>query len=544
MSTPSLRTPAEVIEDAIPILKRLKEKYDDDKYYFDFDLALKYIKFISILKHTAGELGGVNFQLLPFQIEFIASSLAVLRRDNNRRRFKTAILHIPRKNGKSELLGAIIVLMYFLDKEISKEIYTIASETEQAKIVFKVAQSMIKQTNYFEQFVTFYKSTRTIESKGDFSDVVKVLTSNADSKDGLRANVLIADEAHSYKDDSLYKVVEESMISRVEPITFMISTAGYNVEGFYYNRLDYARKVNQGIIKDDTMFSMIFEANPERWDREEEWVRCNPALGYGVRLENLRDMYIRALHSGTEEVSFKTKHLNIWTSSSDTFISNEIWNQSFVSELPDIDYAKLRCWGGLDLSSVSDLTSFYLVFEYEDSLIIKGKNYLPKEKLREKSRNDNVPYENWVRDGFLTLTDGNVVDYDYIYRDIKEAMSKYKKIKNIGFDRWNSSQLISKLLDEKVPMVGFGQGFASMSAPTKQLEKMALEKRIITNDTALRWAVSNIILQKDAAGNVKVDKSKVKQKIDPAVALIIALGMWIPEQKKDFAYESRGIREL
>lgn len=539
-----IRSQKEILELAVPILKKLKKKYDDDKYYFDSELAFKYIKFISMLKHTAGEMGGKNFQLLPFQIEFIASSLAVLRRDDNRRRFKTAILHIPRKNGKSELLGAIIVLMYFLDKEISKEIYTIASETEQAKIVFKVAQSMIKQTNYLEQYVTFYKSTRTIESKGDFIDVVKVLTSNADSKDGLRSNVLIADEAHSYKDDSLYKVVEESMISRVEPITFMISTAGYNIEGFYFNRLEYARKVNKGIIKDDTMFSMIFEADPSNWQDEQEWIKCNPALGYGVRLENLRDMFTRALHSGTEEVSFKTKHLNIWTSSDDTFIKDYVWNKNMVDFLPEVDYSKLKCWGGLDLSSISDITSLYFIFEYEEKLIIKGKNYLPKEKLREKSRNDNVPYENWVKDGYLIVTEGNVVDYEYIKRDIKEAMSKYKKISSIGFDRWNSSQLISNLMDDKVPMVGFGQGFASMSPATKQLEKMALENRFITDDPVLRWAISNIILHKDAAGNIKPDKGKVKQKIDPAVALIISLGMWIPEQKKEIAYEGRGIREL
>lgn len=538
-----IRTQEQVIADAIPILRQLQKKYDSEKYYFDYDLALKYIKFVSFLKHTAGELGGVNWQLLPFQVEFIASSLAVLHRDTQKRRFKTAILHIPRKNGKSELLGAIIVLMYFMDKEKAKELYTIASETEQAKIVFKVAQSMIKQTGYLENLVNIYKSTRTIESKGEFSDVVKVLTSNADTKDGLRCSTLIADECHSYKDDSLFKVVEESMISRSEPITFMISTAGYNLEGFYYQRLDYARKVEQGIIKDDTLFSMLFEANPENWQDEQEWIKCNPALGYGVKLENLRDMFVKAQHSGTEEVSFKTKHLNIWTNSADTFIQDYIWQQN-MGELPDDEYLKkLPCYGGLDLSSVSDLTAFVLIFIDAEKIYIKSKSYLPKENLRQKARNDEVPYETWVKQGHLSLTEGNVVDYKNIEREIIDACSKYK-VKSIGFDRWSSHDIVTRLLEQRVNMIAFGQGWASMNAPVKLIEKTALEKNFISNDPMLRWCISNVVVVRDASDNYKFDKSKVKQKIDLAVALAIALGMYIPDIAKKYAYMERGLREL
>ena len=538
-----IRTSEQVIADAIPILKELSREYDSEKYYFDYELALKCIKFVSLLKHTAGELGGVNFQLLPFQVRFIACCMAVLNRETKRRRFKTAILHIPRKNGKSELLGAIIILMYFMDKEKAKEIYTVASETEQAKIVFKVAQSMIKQTGFFEKLVNIYKSTRTIESKGDFSDVVKVLTSNADTKDGLRASTLIADECHSYKDDSLFKVVEESMISRSEPITFMIYTAGYNLDGFYYQRLDYARKVQQGIIKDDTLFSMLFEADQNNWQDEQEWIKCNPALGYGVKLENLRDMFVKAQHSGTEEVSFKTKHLNIWTNSVDTFIQDSVWLQN-MGDLPDDEYLKkLPCYGGLDLSSVSDLTAFVLIFIDKTKIYVKSKSYLPKENLRQKARNDEVPYETWVKQGHLSLTEGNTVDYDFIQRDIEEAYAKFK-VKAIGFDRWNSSSLVTRLLEKRVNMVGYGQGYASMSPACKMLEKFALDRRFISNDAILRWCISNVALATDPAGNIKFDKSKIKQKIDTAVAFAIALGMYIPDEQKEYAYASRGIREL
>lgn len=534
----------EVMDDSMVVIRNLEDKYkNDDNYYFDTEQAIKYIRFVGLLKHTAGSLGGVNFQLLPFQVEFISESLCVKKKSTGLRRFKTAILHISRKNGKSELLGAIIVLMFFLDKEKSKQIFTIASETEQAKIVFNAAQSMIKQTNYLEKMVNMYKSTRSIESKGEFLDVVKVLTSNAETKDGLRNNVLIADEPHSYRDDSLYKVIEESQVSRLEPITFMISTAGYNLEGMYYQKLQYAKKVKEGIIKDDSMYSMIFEADPKDWHNEEQWIKANPAIGYGVRIENLRDMYTRALHSATEKTSFLTKHLNIWVNSSHEFIADDVWVEN-MGTLPDDDYLKkLTCYAGLDLSSVTDITAYVKIFIDKDKIYIKPMSYLPKDAIDKKARTDRVSYEDWASEGFMTLTDGNVVDYSYIQRDIENDMKKYK-IKHIGFDRWNSHDVVTRLLERGVPMVAFGQGYSSMSAPCKMIERMALERKFVSECSVLRWCISNIEIEKDAADNIKFSKAKSRNRIDVAVALAMAIGMYIPDIVVPSAYATRGLRML
>lgn len=541
-----VRTLNEVIQDSELTIQEVSKKYiDNDKYFFDVELARKYIKFIAMLRHTAGEFAGQTFQLLPFQVEFICESLCVLSKETGFRKHKTAILHISRKNGKSEFLGAIIVLMYFMDNEKSKEIYTIASETEQAKIVFKVAQSMIKQTGYFEKFVNIYKSTRSIESKGEFTDILKVLTANADTKDGLRCNVLIADEAHSYKDDSLFKVVEESMISRRQPITFIISTAGYNIEGMYYQKLQYAKKVKEGIIKDDSMYSMIFEADPKNWEDEKEWLKANPAIGYGVRIENLRDMYIKALHSGTERVSFLTKHLNIWTSSSDTFIADEVWQKN-MGELPPDEYLrKLPAYGGLDLSSNKDLTAFVTMFvdKPKNKIYIKCKTYLPKDNLRERSRNDEVPYENWVKDGFLTLTEGNCIDHEKIRADVLESYSKYK-YRLIAYDAWGMEYLAPRLLADRVNLVSIRFGSRSMNGPTKALERLALSETFVSNDPVLRWCISNLIIIVGTGGDIKPDKSKTKQKIDVAVALIMAIAGGINEIEKESAYATRGLRML
>lgn len=540
-----IRTREKVLEDAYKEIERLAPLNTDDKYYYDIELAKKYVSFVSLLKLTAGEFAGINFQLLPFQVEFLTVSLCVLNRETKLRRYKQAVLFLPRKNAKSELMAALVNLMLFVDNEKGKEIYCIAVESQQAQIVFNAAVSMLRQTNYLDKLVNIYKSTKSMESKGVHKDIVKVLSSNAGSKDGLRCSTLIADECGAYKDDSLFKVVEESQVSRQQPISFLISTAGYSIDGFFYQKIEYAKKVKAGIIKDDSFYSMLFYADPKKWDDEEEWIRCNPLLGYGVKIDNLRDMYTKALHSGTEKVSFLTKFLNIFTSSSSTFINDEVWQEN-MGELPSDEYLrKLPSYGGLDLSSVSDLTAFVLIFidNEKNKIYIKCKTYLPSDNLREKARNDEVPYQNWVNDGFLTLTSGNVVDYDYIQRDIEEAYQKYK-IKMVLYDRWNSHSIVTRLMEKRVNMVAIGLGFASMSSPTKMLEKLSLERKLVSNDPILRWCISNMVVDTDPSGNIKPNKDKGKRKIDVAVALIMALGGYIPDINKISAYASRGIREL
>ena len=532
-----------ILKDAFKQIEVLAKENTNDKYYYDIELAQKYINFISLLKHTSGSAAGLTFQLLPFQVKFITEVFCVKSRDTDFRRYKTAILLAPRKSGKTEMIAAVILLYIFLDKEKGKEVYCIANEVQQAGIVFNASVSMLRQTGYFEQFVNIYKSTKSIESKGVHKDIVRVLSSNGATKDGLRMSLLISDESASYKDDTLYKVVQESGVSREEPLTIMISTANYLLENFFVQKVDYSKKVKGGVIKDDTHYSMLFQADPAKWEDEEEWKKCSPALGYGVKLENLRDMFQQAKYSGTEEVAFKTKMLNIWCSSATTFISDEVWQKNMGDLPPDEYLRKLPAYGGLDLSSVSDLTSFVTIFVDVDKIYIQCKTYLPSENLREKARNDEVPYENWVKDGYLTLTSGNVVDYDYIQRDIEESYTKYK-YKMILFDRWNSHSIVTRLTEKRINMVAIGMGFASMSAPTKLLEKNALENKFVSNNPILRWCVSNMVVDTDSAGNIKPNKDKGKRKIDVAVALIMALGGYIPDLSKPSAYAERGIREI
>jgi len=527
-----VRTVDKVRKDAIKVVKKIKKKYAKSKlYYVDDEIADKVVKFVTILKHTGGALAGVNFQLLPFQVEFIIEMLAVLQKKNGFRKHKLCILHVPRKQGKTEIMSAIALFMFFLDKEKQKEIYVLASETKQATILYEASISMLKQTPALVKRVNIWRSTKTVENKeGHFKDIFNVLTANAKTKDGLKGSTIIADEAHAYPDSSLFDVMTESMAHRDQPLSIIISTSGYNKNGFFHRLLGYASDAQSGKINDDSIFLMSFAVgDDEDWTLEENWIKANPALGYGVKLDYLRDKFKKAQHSAVEEVGFRTKHLNQWVDSAVTWIRDRDWKASDANIANEEDFIGRECYGGLDLSSVSDLTALVYVFpdRVKKTYDVLCRFFVPEDNARERSRTDRVPYLEWIKEGHITATAGNVVDYDYIEEQIRRD-SKMFDIKEIAFDRWNSHALVNNLMqDEEVTaqMVAFGQGYKSMSSPVKHIETLVLEEKLKHgNNPVLGWCVGNVLIISDPADNVKIDKSKAREKVDGAVALAMAVG--------------------
>jgi len=539
-------TVKEIRERAEIQIKEVEDKYQGTDFYLDTELARRIINFISLLKHTGGNLGGVNFQALPFQVLFTLETLAVLRKKSGYRKHTTSILFLPRKSGKTELIAALNVWMLFGDKEKQKENYIIASETQQATILYNAMVAMIKQAPTLMAKVDIWKSTKTIEkNNSDFRDIFKVLSSNYSSKDGYKSSCLSADEPHSYPDSSLYDVMTESMAHREQPLSILLSTAGYNQQGFFKRLLDYAIQVKDGVIKNDNMYLMHFGMEEgEDWKDENVWRRVNPALGYGVKMDYLRDKFLKAQHSGEEYTSFLTKHLNVWTSSSVTWITTEKWNNSFKYEIDEDDLIGKECYGGLDLASTTDIAALVLVFPKEnDEYDVLCRFWIPEDNMRERSRKDKVPYERWVNKGLITATDGNVIDYSFIEHQIKNDCAKFD-VKEIAYDRWNSSSLVTNLENEGISqMVQFGQGFGSMSAPTKQIETLVLQKKLNHgNNEVLTWMMSNVAIKRDPADNLKIDKSKSSEKVDGMVALAMALGVkLITKPASENIYEKRGM---
>ena len=533
-----------IIERAWSIADSIEEKYQGN-YYLDRELAAKMISFVSLMRHTGGDLAGVNFQLLPFQIEFLLSVICVKSKETGRRKHTTALLMLPRKNGKTELIAALLDFFLFADDENGKEIYCAANETDQAKIIFKATESMIRQNRTLPKRCTIFKSTKTIEKKSEYEDFIKVLTSNADTKDGLKPYIVVYDELHAAKSPELYTVLEEGMAHRSNPLFVIISTAGYNHQGIMKKKYDYAKQVQAGIIDDPSFYSMIFEPDEgDDWKDEATWIKCNPALGYGVKMEYLRNKFIKALHSSSDEVAFKTKHLNIWTSSAEAWIKNEDWEASYSHPVsPD---PGAPCFAGLDLSSTTDISAFVLLFPGEEGYDVLARFWIPEDNMRERERRDKVPYSQWVRDGWISATEGNVIDYAFIEAQIRKDCEEYD-VKELAYDRWNATDIITRLNEEGVAtMVPFGQGFASMNAPTKEIETLVLQKRLNHgNNPVLTWMMSNVAIRTDPAGNIKIDKAKSSEKVDGMVALAMALGRAMVHQGgKPSIYETRGIRSL
>ena len=524
----TVRSPEKVRLDAEIVIQKIYLKYSKtDDFYVDLELARKIITFISLLKHTGGKLGGVNFQLLPFQVEFTVETLAVIQRRNGYRKHKTSILFVPRKQGKTELLAAMNLWLFFGDKEKQKEQYVIASETTQASILYAAIVSMLKQSPPLAKRVQIFKAERKIQTtKGTFIDLFRVLSAIAGTKDGLKGSCLTADEAHAYPDSALYDVMTESMAHREQPLSILISTAGYNKQGFFHRTLLYARQVMEGIIKDPSIYLMDFSLeDDEDWTKEENWVKCNPALGYGVKMDYLRDKFQKAQYSASDEVSFKTKHLCIFTDAAVTWIKSKDWEASATTQYTEEDLLGQECYAGLDLASTTDLAAFVLVFPQPDKTFkVLCRFFVPKENAMSRSKVDKVSYLDWIREKYITATEGNVIDYEVIENTIRADMEKFD-LKEIAFDRWNSHALVTNLEQDGALMVGFGQGFQSMSSPVKEIEALVLQKRLDHgNNPVLTWNIANCVTVSDAADNVKLDKSKAQEKIDGAVALTMAVG--------------------
>lgn len=539
------------------IIKKDEELRKQGKYYIDKQLAYKCIKFGSLIKHTSGELAGVNFQFMDFQIRAIVDILGTKHltgKFEGLRRYQRVLIYTPKKSGKTEFGSLLNLLIFFIDKEKSKEIYSIASEIEQAKILHKAFVTMLKQEpELLEQVHITKQPPKVSKEDGAFTDEYEALSSTADSKDGKRPSTVFVDEGHSLVSKDLYQIMVDGMSGRREPLEIHMSTAGYNMQGFFYRDVyTYAKKVRDGVIEDDTFYQIMFEPTDEDlekddWKNPELWKRVNPNMGVSPTYSYMEGKVAQAEQSEQTLIAFKTKHLNWWCDKAETWIKHSIWsaNQSPIDE----EALKGRkCYAGLDLASTTDIAALILLFPKENGAYdIVSRFFIPKDQMRERVRRDKVPYMDWLKDGLIIATDGNIIDYGFIEEEIKTLADKFD-IQMLAYDRWNSSSLVTNLTTEEVvELVPFGQGYSSMSTPTKQLEVLSIQQKLNHgNNDVLNWMCSNIVLKRDPSDNIKIDKEKSSEKVDGMVALAMALGICLLDTKTEevSVYEERGLRSL
>lgn len=508
---------------------------------FDKEKADRAVKFIRLLKHTKGRWAGVLFNLHPWQEKIIRDIFGTVKADGSRQ-YRTAYIEIPRKNGKSELGAAIALYLLFGDSEPGAEIYSAAADRDQAAIVYNVAAAMIRQAPALAKRSKIVDSTHRVVVASSNS-YYRAISAEAATKHGYNASGVIFDELHAQPNRELWDVLTTSGGTREQPLVVAITTAGYDRNSICWEQHEYAENVIKGIVKDPTFYPVIYSAPEEAdWTDEKVWHACNPALGDFRDLDEMRSLCSKAKETPALENTFRRLYLCQWTQQETRWMPIEAWDKT-AGEVDAEDLASEVCFAGLDLASTSDIAALVLVCPDGDGFYdILPYFWIPAENIEARSRKDRVPYEVWQREGLIEATPGNVIDHRYIREKIK-ALGEIFNIQEIAYDRWGATQLVQDLTDDGFEMVPFGQGFGSMAAPTKELMRLVLSRKVRHGGNAvLRWMANNMVVRQDPAGNLKPDKGKSLEKIDGMVALIMGLDR--ASRNLTSVYEEHGIRTL
>ena len=533
----------------VSITRKLK-KYKPTRFmektsHYDADAADYAVMFIESLCHTKGTWAKKKFELIDWQEQIIRDVFGTLK-SNGYRQFNTAYIEIPKKNGKSELAAAVALLLLCGDGEERAEIYGCAADRNQAKIVFDVAVDMVRFCPSLEKRVKISASQKTIEYLPTNSKY-QVLSADVANKHGFNTHGVIFDELHTQPNRKLYDVMTQgSGDARMQPLYFLITTAGNNTESICYEVHQKALDIIEGRKHDTTFYPVIYGAGMEEdWTDPKVWKKANPSLGETIGIDKVKAACESAKQNPGEENAFRQLRLNQWVKQSIRWMPMEKWDACAFSADEDALEGRV-CYGGLDLSSTTDITAFVLVFpplDETDKYIILPYFWIPEDNLDLRVRRDHVQYDVWERQGYLQTTEGNVVHYGYIEKFIERLEERFN-IREIAFDRWGAVQMVQNLEGMGFTVIPFGQGFKDMSPPTKELMKLVLEQRIAHGGhPVLRWMMDNIFIRTDPAGNIKPDKEKSTEKIDGAVATIMALDRAIRCGNDNGAsvYDDRGI---
>ena len=485
------------------------------------------LQFISNLTHTKDKWAGQPFNPRPWQQAIIRELFGRMREDDpSRRSYRTCYIEVPRKNGKSEIAAAFALYGLIGDGVQGAEVYSAAADRDQAALVFNVAAQMVRNDSYLSGRLKIIDSQKRIVDHRSGS-VYRAISAEAYSKHGFNASMVIYDELHAAPNRDLWDVLTTSMGARSEPLVTAITTAGYDRHSICWEQHWYSQQILQGSVIDPTFYPVIYAAGEEDdWLDEDVWRKANPALQDFRDIDEMRAMAHRAKEIPALQNTFRRLYLNQWTEQAERWIDMTAWEECSG----DVPWQQLRermrgkvSVAGLDLSSRSDLTALVLLFQDGDSHVALPFFWVPEEGAERRSRVDRVPYEQWIREGAIMPTPGSVVDQEFIRHDLIRLAKDYG-IREIAFDPWNATKLTVELAGDGLNVVELRQGFPTLSAPTKDLGAMILSRKLKHGGhPVLRWMASNMVVRQDPNGNLAPDKSKVTERIDGIVALIMAV---------------------
>lgn len=524
--------------------------------WFDPKAADRVVDFFGHLRHSKGEWAGQPFTPRRWQRRIMRAAFGWKRADQTRM-IRRLYLEIPRKNGKSTFASGGALYLTVGDGEPVAEVYGAASDEDQARICFDEAGRMVHSSPDLSEVCEVFRTSIFVP---DTASSYKPVSKAPETKHGFSPHGTVIDELHAFKSRELYDVLTSGQGARRQPMTIIITTAGYDRNSICWELHDYAIKCRDGIISDPSFLGVIYAADEgDDWHDEKVWKKANPNLGVSVKLSFLRDEHRAACASPARENTFKRLYLNMWTEQESRWLPMDAWDRCAGPAITEVDLRGRRCWGGLDLSNTSDIASLVYVFPVEPAeAILRGwgggdggtiyavlpRFFLPADSADKRLRNNRVPYPTWAQQGLITLTPGNVIDHERIREQVLKDFGEFS-IQEIAYDPWNAIQLCSRLHGEDgVPMIEHRQGFASMAAPTKAMEAAVLGVRLWHGGhPIMRWAASNVVVSQDAAGNIKPNKAKAFEKIDPIVSLIMALGR-ASISGGGSVYEGRGLLDL
>lgn len=478
--------------------------------------------------HVEGEWDTETITLEDAQVFLLAVIFGWRRRSDDGRRFSAVYIEMARKGAKSTLTAVVAHYCLACEGSVGPQIIIGATTGEQANKVFLPAKRMAEKTrDYREAFgVEVWSRSISCQETGGF---IQPINAKSSTQDGWNPHVGILDELHAHKDRGLYDVIKSAFGARKNPLMWVITTAGYNVDGVCYEQHKLVEKILDGVVDMDHYFGIIFTLDEDDDPLDPKvWPKANPLIGVTPTWESMYSYANEAAASPATMGEFRTKRLNVWTTAKGAWLNMELWKRC-AGEI-DLETLKgVRCFGGLDLASTSDMAAFVLVWIIDGRLKIWPRFYLPEAAVTiehgdDPQRDRKLMYQRWLDQGYLTVTPGNVTDYDYIERDIDEALATFD-VQEIGFDRWNASQLVNNLMENEAPMVQMAQGPMTFNAPMVEFERHLKSGTLEHGgNPVLGWMASNIVARRDVNENMAPDKKHSTEKIDGIVAGLMALG--------------------
>jgi len=509
-------------------------------FWFDEEAASKGDRFFRrYLRHFEGEWAGQAFAPLEWQRDRILRPLFGWKRPDGTRRYRSVYCEIAKKNGKSGLCAGLGLYFLTADGEAGAEVYSAAADRDQARIVFDVARKMAEASPEISKRVKVYRSAIA----GPRNSVYRVLSADAPTKHGLKPHAVIFDELHAQPNRELWDALRKGVVARRQPVVIAITNSGFDRQSICWERHVYAEQVRDGLVPDDSHLPILYNTPTDADPFDEAlWAQANPALGSIIKLDNLRIEAMEARQSPATLNTFRRLNLSQWTESESRWLDMDLWREC-GGAIKESDLEGRECFAGLDLSTTTDLSAFVLVFPPKadgERWNVLCRFWCPAEGIAARSRRDRVSYDVWSNAGWIEATEGNVVDYDVIRARINELSQRFR-IREIGVDRWNATQLKTQLMGDGLDIVDFGQGFGAMSGPSKEFLKIYSSKMLCHGDNpVLTWMASNVMAEMNAAGDVKPSKGRSRERIDGIPAVVMAIGRATVQEDSGF-YVNSGV---